>query len=153
MRITFAEEESFQNASFLWEANQERSLRGAKGQSALRRLKAALLALPEKKLAADVILSPSGEACALGALAQHEGYEGALTLPQHEDKYGAWQDGNEIEAAMLELAAGLKVPEMVAIAIIGKNDEQPHLAPELRYKNMLRWVQRCLSGNVGWIIA
>lgn len=156
MRIQFADEESFPNASMLWEANQERSLKGAKGQAALRRLEAALLALPEKKLTADALEDEEGAVCALAALAKHEGYRGELKLPEYEDDFGdgkivKWQDESEVEAAMLELAAELKVPKMVAIAIIYRNDERPHLAPELRYDNMLRWVQRCLRGDVGWL--
>jgi hypothetical protein len=162
MRIQFAEEEPFQNASLLWEANQERSLRGRKGQDALRRLEAALLALPEKKLAANVIEDEDGVVCALGALAKHENYEGSLTLPTcpddncSDEEWNAWfgqeeDGGSVIEAAMLNLAQELQVPRLVAVAIIARNDEGHLRSPETRYSHMLQWVQRCLCGDVGWI--
>jgi hypothetical protein len=149
MRIRFAEEEQFPNASYLWEANQERSLKGRKGQAALRRLEAALLALPAKRLVADTLEDGEGQVCALAALAKHEHYEGSLQLPEEK-----WDDGEgdgQIEAAMLALAEELKVPKLVAIAIIARNDEGYLRDPRTRYNHILQWVQRCLRGDVGWI--
>lgn len=162
MRIQFADEEQFQNASFLWEANQERSLRGRKGQAALKRLETALLALPEPKLVADVIQDADGLVCALGALAKYEHYEGSLELPQrptddaNDEEWNAWYsdddcEGKAVEDAMLALAKELNVPQLVAIAIIARNDEGHLRSPETRYRHMLQWVQRCLSGEVGWL--
>jgi hypothetical protein len=162
VRIQFADEEPFQNASFPWEANQERSLRGKRGQAALRRLEAALLALPEKRLVADVIEDEDGTVCALGALAKYEHYEGSLVLPSPPDEnasdedWNAWfaqgEDGGEqVEAAMLALAKELNVPRLVAVAIIARNDEGHLRHPEIRYIHMLQWVQRCLKGDVGWL--
>lgn len=161
MRIQFAEEEEFQNASFLWEANQERSLRGRKGQAALKRLEAALLALPEPKLAVDVLEDADGMVCALGAIAKHEGYVGSLELPtppEDEDDDEAWDEwgvegDSQIEEAMLALAEALDVPKLVAVAIIARNDEGSLRSPEVRYDDMLDWVQRCLRGDVEWITA
>lgn len=150
MRIVFADEESFQNAGFLWEANQERSLKGRKGQAALRRLEAALLALPEKELAADALEDSDGRVCALAALAKHENYQGKMELPSDTE----WdEDDYRVESAMLSLAAALKIPQLVAIAIITRNDEGIHRHPAIRYDDMLRWVQRCLRGDVGWLTA
>src|ERR1043166_9367326 len=120
MRIQFADEEAFPNAAFLFEANRERSLKSRGGQAALRRLEAALLALPEKKLVADVIENAEGMVCGLGALAKHENYQGSLALPTEpsdestavewaswygQDEYG----GKAIEDAMLALAKELNV--------------------------------------------
>ncbi len=50
MRISYNEDEDFPGQIDLWQANLERSLKGRKGQSALRDIEQALLALPEKKL-------------------------------------------------------------------------------------------------------
>src|SRR5678815_2196005 len=109
MRIRFNDEEDFNNAAILWEANQERSLKSRKGQAALRRLEAALLALPEPKLIADAIES-DGMVCGLGALAKHENYKDIPELPKEpvedssDEEWDAWDCGEterEIEDAML----------------------------------------------------
>ena len=159
MRIRFNEDEDFNNAAILWEANQERSLKSRKGQQALRRLEAALLALPEKKLAIGAIRDEGGIVCALGALAVNENYKGSLDLPQpplanapeeewdkwyidHDDDYGS----KAVEDAMLALAESLDVPKLVAIAIIYQNDDSfGVLTPEQRYEKVLGWTRSWLK--------
>ena len=159
MRIRFSEDEEFNNAAILWEANQERSLKSRKGQLALRRLEAALLALPEPKLVADAIKDSDGVVCALGALAINESYQGDLELPQppapnapeaewdkwyvdHDDDYGS----RAVEEAMLALAESLDVPKMVAIAIIAENDNEYGIkTPEDRYRHVLSWTRSWLN--------
>lgn len=158
MRIRFSEDEDYNNAAILWEANQERSLKSAKGQSALRRLEVALLALPEPKLIADAIEDADGLVCGLGALAKHEYYEGSLDLPQRpaddasNEEWDEWyasggdDDGEQTEDAMLALAEALNVPKLVAIAIIYQNDDYFRTqTPEGRYNKVLRWTQGRLA--------
>ncbi len=157
MRIRFNEDEDFNNAAILWEANQERSLKSKRGQAALRRLEAALLALPEKKLVADVIETADGLVCGLGTLAKYEHYEGSLELPSRpaEDashkEWDEWYtsgdyDGEATEDAMLALAVALNVPKLVAIAIIYENDDYYKTqTPEARYDKVLKWTQRWLA--------
>lgn len=143
MRIRFSEDEDYQNAAILWEANQERSLKSRKGQAALRRLEAALLALPEPKLIADAI-EADGSVCGLGALAKFEHYEGNLELP--EASWSDWGSGPEIEDAMLALAKALDIPKLVAIAIIRENDDDWNVAtPEARYQKVLSWTRSWLK--------
>lgn len=151
MRIRFSEDENYQNASILWESNQERSLKSRKGQAALRRLEAALLALPEPKLIADAI-EADGMVCGLGALAKFENYQGDLSLPK-EPEYGTdeWYEydeeeaGRETEDAMMALAEALSVPKMVAIAIIYHNDDSfGAITPEARYSKLLTWTRSWL---------
>jgi hypothetical protein len=145
MRIRFSEDEDYQNAAILWEANQERSLKSRKGQAALRRLEAALLALPEPKLIADAI-EADGMVCGLGALAKFEHYEGSLMLP--EASWSDWGSGPEIEDAMLALAQALDVPKLVAVAIIAENDNEWAVkTPEQRYNHLLRWTRRWLLAD------
>lgn len=152
MRIRISEEEDFQNQAFLWEANLERSIRGRKGQAALRELEAALLALPEKRLVANETVGADGMVCAIMALAQHRGYQGDTTLPKQPE----WDDPDAenspywdefeyeeaVEGAMLKIASGIGVPPMVAKAIIYENDNEYVKTPEARYSRMLAWVQR-----------
>ncbi len=144
MRIRFSENEDFNNAAILWEANQERSLKSRKGQAALRRLEAALLALPEPKLVADAIETADGLVCGLGALAKHEGYQGSLELP--EVSWNEWETGPEVEDAMLALARELNIPKLVAVAIIYQNDEYYGTqTPERRYSKVLNWTRSWLG--------
>lgn len=157
MRIRFDEEEDFNNQAILWEANQERSLKGKKGQAALRRLETALLALPEPKLIADAIEDTDGLVCGLGALAKHEHYEGDLSLPQRpaedapHEEWDEWYshgdyDGEATENAMLALAEVLDVPKLVAIAIIAENDNRYNVkTPEDRYRHLLAWTRSWIT--------
>lgn len=144
MRIECAEEEDFQNQGFLWAANVERSLKGKKGQSALRELEAALLALPEKRLIADHLES-NGEVCALGALGKYKG-KPIPPEPKHCDEYGEWQESYEIEEQMIDFGRVLGVPRLVAIEIVYRNDNEwfREFTPEQRYQRMLAWTQKQL---------
>lgn len=157
MRIRFSEDEDFNNQAILWEANQERSLKGRKGQEALRRLEAALLALPEPKLIADAIEDANGLVCGLGAMAKHENYEGSLALPESPSENASDEEWNEyyshedsdaaaIERAMLALAESLDVPKLVAIGIIYENDDSYSAqTPEARYTKLLAWARSWLT--------
>lgn len=157
MRIRFSEDEDYQNAAILWEANQERSLKSRKGQAALRRLEAALLALPEPKLIADAIEDADGLVCGLGALAKYEHLEEIPALPQYpsedasDEEWDEWysdDQGEATEDAMLALAQALNVPKLVAIAIIYQNDDSFLVqTPEQRYKKVLRWTRGWLSAD------
>lgn len=160
MRIRVSEEEDFNNQAFLWEANLERSLKGRKGQSALRELEAALLALPDKRLIANDTVSADGSVCAIAALAKHRGYQGDMTLPKQPDwnsdadKDSPYWDDYEyeeaVEGAMVKIATDLGVPPMVAKAIIYENDNddyRPDPTPEKRYARVLSWVQRKIQAT------
>lgn len=155
MRIRFSEDEDFNNAAILWEANQERSLKSKKGQAALRRLEAALLALPEPKLIADAIEDADGLVCGLGALAKFEQLEQVPELPQRpaddapSEEWDEWFSRDQaqvIEDAMLALAKALDIPKLVAIAIIYHNDDDWNVAtPEARYQKVLSWTRSWIS--------
>lgn len=150
MRIRVSEEEDFNNQAFLWEANLERSLKGRKGQAALRELEAALLTLPEKRLIANNTISTDGSVCAIAALAKHRGYQGDMSLPKQpnwdDDDSPYWDEYDyevAVEDAMVKIAADLGVPPMVAKAIIYENDNDAYTkTAEARYQRMLRWTQR-----------
>lgn len=153
-RINYSDDEDFQNQSMFWEANQERSIRGQKGQVALRELEAALLALPEKRLIAEELENAAGEVCAIGALVKFKGGEN----PRVVDDMGQAPLGDgeilweEVEEATLEAAQGLGVPRLVALAVVYQNDDEWRpFTPEQRYDKMLRWVQNALSGRYGWL--
>lgn len=155
MRIGYSEYEDFPGQFGLWQGNCQRSLKGRAGQDVLRRLEAALLALPEKKLIAGELVDDEGAVCAIGALAKHEG---KLT-----DDLRALGEYNVEEAGI-----DLGMPRLVAWKIVEMNDvhvgeypalvwlegpyrwpaERPYthilMTPERRYEQMLAWVREQL---------
>ena len=68
MRVGYSEDEEYPGQFALWQANCRRSRRGRKGREALREMEAALLAMPAKRIGADILVEPDGETCAIGAL-------------------------------------------------------------------------------------
>lgn len=52
----------------LWRAAVDRALFGARGQGFLRKLRAALDAMPTKRLITDEIANKAGDVCAMGAV-------------------------------------------------------------------------------------
>lgn len=143
MRVQCSEEEDFQNQGFLWEANRDRSLRGKKGQTALRELEAALLALPDKRLIADHLESKSG-VCALGALGKYKNRT-IPPEPKHSDEFGEWQESYEVEEQMVNFGKSLGVPRLVAIEIVYRNDDNWRgETAEERYARILSWIQKQL---------
>lgn len=135
-RISYSEDESFPGEFELWQANCRRSLRSKKGQEELRILRAALLALPEKRLTHGELVSEDGaEVCAIGAYARHKGLDLSKFDPESDtDEVG-------VEAGM---------PAMVAWKIVEMNDIEfdGAITPERRYTKMLAWIEQNLLPEV-----
>lgn len=155
MRIGYSDEEDYPGQFGLWQGNCQRSLKGKAGQAALRELKAALLALPSKRLIAENLVDAHGEVCAIGALAE---FRGEIT----DEMIG------QGEYDMEEVGIQLGMPRLVAWKVVEMNDlqfngtqllwaegpyrwpaEQPYyyvpVTPEERYERMLSWVQSQLK--------
>lgn len=156
MRISYSDEEDVPGQFALWQANCTRSLKGKKGQAALRELEAALLALPDKRLIAEKLIDSDGEVCALGALAKYKGHALVAAKPEDEDEY----DEIDLDGEMEEFGVELGVPRLVAWKIVERNDVviDGHYdystgprgvwvpaTPEERYEKILAWVQRQLA--------
>jgi hypothetical protein len=132
MRISYSDEEDYPGQFELWQANCRRSMRGKQGQEELRELRAALLALADKRLIHGSLVDEEGEMCAIGAYAKHKGLD--LQKFDSEDE----TDAVGIEAGM---------PALVAWKVVEMNDFefascsfQP-ISPEQRYTKMLAWVE------------
>lgn len=159
MRISYSDDEERPGQFALWDANCERSLRGKRGQQALRDLEAALLALPDKRLIADAVHDETGGVCALGAYGRHKG----IDLSKFPNDY----DSDEIG-----IAGGM--PRLVAWTIVALNDieldgyylymegprpmqtlyggyygggwsERRRYTPEERYERVLAWIRERLK--------
>lgn len=134
-RIDWTDEEDRPGQFALWQANCLRSLQGKQGREELQVLRAALLALPDKRLIYGSLVDEDGEVCAIGAYARHKG----LDLQKFDPEDAT--DDVGIEAGMPKLAAW-KVVEM--------NDvEFDHLTPERRYVKMLEWIDGILGNGGG----
>jgi hypothetical protein len=132
----------YPNAGDLWDHNLRLALFGRRGQRALADLKAALLALPQKRLIDDK-LQCNREVCAVGA-------------------YVWWQ---KVKAGMDPIAAFDAIPEMsgedetvdwVAAEaglsrtliwdLLYRNDDPyARLTPEERYTKFLAWIDENLK--------
>lgn len=153
----------------LWQAVVRRAMNSPRGQKVLRELEAALLALPEKRLA-EGILYQEGQCCALGALALHRVRQGGLQLfgPRayrgkgwkQEDKerreFIATEDeldeaaghfANDWESA--EFGERMGIAESLAWKIAYWNDEDcEELTGEERYEKMLEIVRSKIKAEV-----
>lgn len=92
----------------LWRGAVERSLRGKRGQAALRELAKAMDAMPEKALAAESLVTEDGEYCTLGVLGQARGLD---MKPLDPDDWDAVAKAFNIAPAMVR-------------EIVYENDEQ-----------------------------
>jgi hypothetical protein len=163
MRIGYSEDEEFGGQFELWQANCRRSLKGKKGQAALRELEAALLAMPDKRLIAGKLQDADGEVCSLGALAKYKGH--ALLADECEE--GEY-DEYDLSGEMEEFGVELGMLRLVAWKVVEKNDvafdgmewfncegpyrwefERPQMrdfiSPEMRYEKMLAWIRKQLT--------
>ena len=135
-RIRYSDEEDFPGQFGLWQANCNRSISGQQGQSALRDLESALLALPAKRLIAGE-LDDGEDVCAIGALVRHR----HVVLQADPEE-------------MVEVGEECGMPRLMAWKIVEVNDMQFDyhyigsqriaFTPEERYAKMLAWVQKRL---------
>ena len=105
----------------LWRAAVNRAIRGARGQHFLRKLMAALDAMPVKRLITNEIANEHGEVCVLGAVDPN-------TTIDPEDR----------EA----VARNFGIAPTMAAEIVYMNDEwRRHETPEDRWTRMRAWVE------------
>lgn len=113
-----------------WRGAVNAAIRGKRGQSALQELAQALDALPEKRLAANSLVTAEGEYCTLGALGRARGMDMAAI---DADDRGA-------------VAGAFGIAEALAAEIMYMNDENPFFygttpeAAERRWQYMRKWV-------------
>jgi hypothetical protein len=104
------------------------ALRGKRGQEALREIRDALDAMPEKKLAAHSLKCDEG-VCTLGVLGEKRG----LDLASLED------------APREKVAKAFGIAEAMAAEIMFMNDEGPYWSgretPEKRWQYMRNWIE------------
>ena len=139
MRLNYTEDEDYPGQFALWQGNCTRSLRSKAGQAALKRLEAALLAMPEKKLIRGKLVDNQAQVCALGALAKAEG-----VLPQPDaddlDQYDEdLEDGYDEDDSAEFGESVLKFPKLVAWKVVEQNDIQLDTVAELAHGPLPQW--------------
>ena len=140
MRVSYSDEEDFVGQFDLYAANCERSLRGRKGQVALRELEAALQALPHPQLGHDVLVEPTGEVCAIGAMMVQRRIDAGMSREQ-----AIAECSNVDSCDTQEAGERIGMPSLVAWSAAVENDEYRRETPEQRYERMLAWVRGCLA--------
>lgn len=109
------------------------SLRGKRGQAALRELLAALDAMPNKRLIAEQLVA-DGEYCALGVLGAARGISIEELNPEDYD----------------QIAEAFNIAPVMVREIEYLNDEGSHLVtPEQRWQEMRGWVAREIKPTTG----
>lgn len=124
----------------LWLGMVKRATYGKPGQAMLRKLEAALLALPDKRLVAEEF-AEHGEVCAVGALYLSEeiarGRDRTTVLEEMERTSGRGDPFDTIWAA-----ESIGMTQTLAWDVGAANDSEfKNLTPEQRYDAMLAWVR------------
>lgn len=110
------------------------AIRGKRGQRMLRDLRAALEALPERKLVTNRLVEDDGCVCTLGALAKARGVD----LSAADDAYDQDGDAEELGVTLGEV---FDVAPQLAQEVMYWNDEAYwSLTPERRWKAMHDWI-------------
>lgn len=150
MRFDHDYDEQFPGQYQLWDNATRRSFSGKPGQTALKELRDALLALPEKRLIETRLADKHGNVCALGALAVRkrvaEGRSRAAVIAEIAEQISDddWVDTWEAEQQTLAEAEACGMKITMAVAVAAENDFGPKAdeTPEERYTRMLAWVER-----------
>ena len=140
MRVSYSDEEDWPGQFELWQANCRRSIRGKKGQAALRELEAALQALPHPRLGYDVLVEPTGEVCAIGAMMVQRRIAAGMSREQ-----AIAECSNVDSCDTQEAGEWIGMPSLVAWSAAVENDEYRRETPEQRYERMLAWVRGYLA--------
>lgn len=123
----------------LWRGAVKKAIEGRRGQAALRELLAALLALPEHRLAFDSLYD-GRDSCAIGVLALSRAQDAEERDEVILQLLG--EDGGDIVAMSQFAFEELGLTYTLAWEIIEANDsDEGHLTPEERWREVVGWVR------------
>jgi len=115
-----------------WRGAVASAIRGKRGQAFLRELIAALDAMPEKRLLANVFANDSG-CCAMGAVALSRGID-----PEDVRRIESWSFD---DIGSRQAAKALGIAGALAKEIAHENDEGAMSTPEHRWQYMRAWAR------------
>lgn len=125
--------------------NARRSLWGRKGQAVLREVRAALLAMPEKRLIAGSLLK-DGEVCAIGAWARYRLEQGPIVgvVNSARTVWQSWDEVVELCAPRYDEGGGTASDSRYLAQVMGANwyvaSELGSTNDDLRYETDARGV-------------
>lgn len=130
-----------------WDENRRRAFASERGKKALRELRNALAALPERRLLGGQFAEINyedddsitvGDVCAIGALAKYKGMEFT--------HYHGSEDFDGFETA--EIARSLGMTYVMGYTIAYRNDEiYEHETPSERWWLMYGWLTALINGR------
>jgi hypothetical protein len=121
---------------WLWRGAVVRSLKGKRGQRALRDIAEALDAMPEKKLGSNSFGVKGAECCTLGALAVSRGVDMTDLEPESDPDGWTAEVDRDVAGHRLDIA-----PAMVAEVMFMNDEGSCGLeSPEERWIRMRVWV-------------
>lgn len=151
------EEEDFPGQSALWEQSGRNALRGRRGQTFLREIEAALLAMPEHRLIAGQPCDSNGDVCLIGQLGVQRkvqsGRDRVEVIAEWKEEALDYGDYSDVDATVetMGLAQSLGMTRAMASYVAFQNDQcrvfvVPYRflqdpTPEQRWEVMLRWVR------------
>ena len=125
-----------------WAQAVANATKGKRGQAFLRELRKALLAMPDKRLIAGDMITPTGEVCALGQFAVYKGKAAELRqsfIFQNEGE--EYTEEEDLSESANWVAYRFNVPTCLAFDVAYANDEEFHYdTPEARWRLMLQWI-------------
>lgn len=120
-----------------------------RGQAALRRLEAALLALPRPRLIEGHLATAEGDVCAVGAYVAFR--DGPEQMGEHIEELATYdaaveESGDDLAGVTISEGQGAGLTATLACRLADFNDESCYGdTPERRYERMLAWVRRNLQ--------
>jgi hypothetical protein len=150
-----------------WEHNIPLSIKGKRGQAALRFLESALIAMPEKRLVSGWLATPDGECCTVGLyVAAKEAAKREIPLRQaaqtialetypeeftglvrvapgkYADDYGILAEDESGQETTIDAGKAAGLTGTLTWVLGDLNDcSYGHLSPEQRYEKVLKWVR------------
>lgn len=145
MSRVYMSEDMTLGAHELWTANAERAIRGKAGRRFLRELRAAMEALPDKRLI-EGSFSLGGEVCAMGAVAVQREIAAGKTreeaLALVEEVWGGEGRTDDDGASIGREALGLTYVLAWELAFLNDGDgyDRARTTPEDRYRKVMKWI-------------
>ena len=126
-----------------WRGAVASAIRGKRGQTLLKELEAALVAMPTKELCKNDFANPeTGQVCALGSVAVKRKLDQGKTVEAAMKEVGSeFPEGTEAE----EVSDEFDISDALAKEITWVNDDEAPTDPKGRYEYVLGWVREKLK--------
>ena len=134
-RSSYTEDPEYNWQYICWRGAVNSAIKGKRGQAFLKELLEALDALPEKKLIAEELVTPTGEVCAMGAVMVKRGIDASQFDTYNSEK----------------IAQTMGIADALVREIEFINDEAcwQEITPEKRFEIVRGWAANHLKEKEG----